>query len=263
VKTTALRDETGQDLGVVLVFEDLTELERAQRLAAWREVARRIAHEVKNPLTPIKLAAQRLQRRFAGRLGEADPIFDECTQVIIDQADEIKNLVNEFSRFARLPQLTLAPQDLNQLVQETLLLYQEVQPRITLEFNPDPALPALLLDREQVKRMLLNLIDNALGSIPGSGTITVSVTADPAQERVQLIVADTGVGVPDRDKIRIFEPYFSTKRGGTGLGLAIVNSIVAEHQGHIRVEDNVPQGTRFIISIPLHRVNYAGTATGS
>ncbi len=149
VKTTALRDEAGQDLGLVLVFEDLTEIERAQRLAAWREVARRIAHEVKNPLTPIKLAAQRLQRRLKGRLGEDAPIFDECTRVIINQADEIKNLVNEFSRFARLPQLTLAPQDLNQLVQETLLLYQEVQPRITLSFHPDPALPALLLDREK------------------------------------------------------------------------------------------------------------------
>ncbi|MDP1761614.1 MAG: ATP-binding protein, partial [Deltaproteobacteria bacterium] len=263
VKTTALRDEAGQDLGLVLVFEDLTEIERAQRLAAWREVARRIAHEVKNPLTPIKLAAQRLQRRFTGRLGEDGPIFDECTQVIINQADEIKNLVNEFSRFARLPQLTLAPQDLNQLVQETLLLYQEVQPRITLEFNPDPALPPLLLDREQVKRMLLNLLDNALGSMPGRGTITVSVTGDPTHERVQLIVADTGAGVPDRDKIRIFEPYFSTKRGGTGLGLAIVSSIVAEHQGFLRVEDNVPQGTRFIIDLPMYRADYAGTAAGS
>lgn len=263
VKTTALKDETGQDLGVVLVFEDLTELERAQRLAAWREVARRIAHEVKNPLTPIKLAAQRLQRRLAGHLGENDKIFDECTQVIINQADEIKNLVNEFSRFARLPQLSLAPQDLNALVQETLLLYQEIQPRITLEFHSDPALPLLLLDREQVKRMLLNLLDNALASIPGSGTITVSVKEDLPQERVELIVADTGVGVPDRDKISIFEPYFSTKRGGTGLGLAIVNSIVAEHQGFLRVEDNVPQGTRFIIHIPMHRAEYAGNATSS
>jgi two-component system nitrogen regulation sensor histidine kinase NtrY len=263
VKTTALRDEAGQDLGLVLVFEDLTELERAQRLAAWREVARRIAHEVKNPLTPIKLAAQRLQRRFAGRLGEDAPLFDECTQVIINQADEIKALVNEFSRFARLPQLTLAPQDLNQLVQETLLLYQEVQPRITLEFTPDPALPPLLLDREQVKRMLLNLLDNALGSMPGRGTITVSVTVDPAQERVQLIVADTGIGVADRDKIRIFEPYYSTKRGGTGLGLAIVSSIVAEHQGFLRVEDNVPQGTKFIIYLPMYRADYAGTTASS
>ena len=263
VKTTALRDEAGQDLGLVLVFEDLTELERAQRLAAWREVARRIAHEVKNPLTPIKLAAQRLQRRLKGRLGEDDPLFDECTQVIINQADEIKNLVNEFAQFARLPQLNLASQDLNQLVQETFQLYQEVQPRITMEFTPDSALPPLLLDREQVKRMLLNLLDNALGSIPGRGTISVSVKGDPAQERVQLIVADTGVGVPDRDKDRIFEPYFSTKRGGTGLGLAIVNSIVAEHQGFLRVEDNVPQGTKFIIYLPMYRADYAGTALSS
>jgi two-component system nitrogen regulation sensor histidine kinase NtrY len=263
VKTTALKDEAGQDLGMVVVFEDLTELERAQRLAAWREVARRIAHEVKNPLTPVKLAAQRLQRRFSGRLGEDDQLFDECTQVIINQVNELKNLVDEFSRFARLPQLTLAPQDLNALVQETLLLYQEVQPRITLDFHPDPALPALLLDREQVKRMLLNLLDNALAAIPGGGTITVSVKGDLIQEQVELVVADTGTGVPDRDKIRIFEPYFSTKRGGTGLGLAIVNSIVAEHQGILRVEDNQPQGTRFIIDIPMHRAEYAGNAAGS
>ncbi|MFZ5448590.1 MAG: ATP-binding protein [Thermodesulfobacteriota bacterium] len=263
VKPTVLKDESGRDLGVVLVFEDLTELERAQRLAAWREVARRIAHEVKNPLTPIKLAAQRLQRRFNGRLGEDDQIFGECTQIIINQVDELKNLVNEFSRFARLPQLALAPQDLNGLVQETLLLYQEVQPRITLSFQPDPDLPLLLLDREQVKRMLLNLLDNALAAIPGTGTITVSVKGYQTQERVKLIVADTGIGIPDRDKIRIFEPYFSTKRGGTGLGLAIVNSIVSEHQGFLRVEDNVPRGTRFIIDIPMHRFEYAGNAAGS
>ena len=263
IKTTVLKDETGQDLGVVLVFEDLTELERAQRLAAWREVARRIAHEVKNPLTPIKLAAQRLQRRFTGNLGHDDQVFAECTQIIINQVEGLKNLVNEFSRFARLPQLTLAPQDLNELIQEILLLYQDVQPRITLEFHPDPDLPPLLLDREQLKRMLLNLLDNALAAIPGTGTITVSVKGNASQERVELTVADTGVGIPDRDKVRIFEPYFSTKRGGTGLGLAIVNSIVSEHQGVLRVEDNKPQGTKFIIDIPMRRADYVGNAAGS
>jgi two-component system nitrogen regulation sensor histidine kinase NtrY len=263
VKTTALRDEAGQDLGAVVVFEDLTELERAQRLAAWREVARRIAHEVKNPLTPIRLATQRLQRRFNGRLGEDVQVFDECTKIITNQVDELKNLVDEFSQFARLPQLNLASQDLNALIQETLLLYQEVQPRISLEFHSDPALPPLLVDREQVKRLLLNLLDNALASIPGRGAITVSIKGDPALERVELVVADTGVGVSDRDKIQIFEPYFSTKRGGTGLGLAIVNSIVTQHQGAIRVEDNVPRGTRFIIDIPMYRAEYAGNAAGS
>jgi two-component system nitrogen regulation sensor histidine kinase NtrY len=263
LKTTVLKDEAGRDLGVVIVFEDLTELERAQRLAAWREVARRIAHEVKNPLTPIKLAAQRLQRRYAEQLGEGGQVLKECTQIIVEQVDELKNLVNAFSRFARLPQLTLAPQDLNALIQETVLLFRESQPRVTLEFHPDPTLPLILLDREQVKRLLLNLLDNALASIDGVGTITISVRRHPADGRVELTVADNGRGIPARDKLRIFEPYFSTKRGGTGLGLAIVNSIVAEHQGHIRVEDNVPQGAKFIIDLPMRRADYAGNAAGS
>ena len=263
LKTTVLKDEAGRDLGVVIVFEDLTELERAQRLAAWREVARRIAHEVKNPLTPLKLAAQRLQRRYADRLGEDGLVFQECTQIIVNQVEELQSLVNNFALFARLPQLTLAPQDFNALVQETVILYREFQPRVALEFHPDPQLPPVLLDREQVKRLLLNLLDNAVASIDGVGTIMVSIRRTPADGRVELSVADTGRGVPDRDKVRIFEPYFSTKRGGTGLGLAIVNSIVAEHQGHIRVEDNVPRGTRFIIDFPMHRADYAGNLAGS
>ncbi|MGP7969307.1 MAG: ATP-binding protein [Desulfobaccales bacterium] len=263
LKTTVLKDEAGRDLGVVIVFEDLTDLERAQRLAAWREVARRIAHEVKNPLTPLKLAAQRLQRRYADRLGEDGLVFQECTQIIVNQVEELQSLVDNFARFARLPQLTLAPQDFNALVQETMLLYRELQPRVALEFHPDPQLPPVLLDREQVKRLLLNLLDNALASIDGAGTIMVALRRTPADGRVELSVADSGRGVPNRDKVRIFEPYFSTKRGGTGLGLAIVNSIVAEHQGHIRVEDNVPQGTKFIIDFPMHRADYAGNLAGS
>jgi two-component system nitrogen regulation sensor histidine kinase NtrY len=263
LKPTVLKDEAGRDLGVVLVFEDLTELERAQRLAAWREVARRIAHEVKNPLTPIKLAAQRLQRRYGGRLGEDGQVFAECTRIIVDQVDELKNLVNEFSRFARLPHLHLAPHDLNALVQEALLPYLDLQPRIRLEFRPDPALEPILLDREQVKRVLLNLLDNALAALDGAGTITVAIRGGAPGDRVELIVSDTGKGIPDRDKVRIFEPYFSTKRGGTGLGLAIVNSIVAEHQGHLRVEDNYPRGAKFIIEFPKHRAAYDGNALSS
>jgi two-component system nitrogen regulation sensor histidine kinase NtrY len=256
LKTTALKGDSGQDLGLVTVFEDLTELERAQRQAAWREVARSIAHEVKNPLTPIKLAAQRLRRRYLGKISDDGKIFDECTQIISDQVDEIKNLVNEFSRFARLPHLSLAPHDLNDLVREALALYQEVQPRVTLNFEPDPTLPLIPLDQEQMKRVLLNLVDNALASIPDTGSITLSIKGEPEAERVRLIVADTGLGITERDKGRVFEPYFSTKRGGTGLGLAIVNSIVADHRGQIQVEDNVPQGTRFIIELPMRRKDH-------
>jgi two-component system, NtrC family, nitrogen regulation sensor histidine kinase NtrY len=256
LKTTALKDDSGQDLGLVTVFEDLTELERAQRQAAWREVARSIAHEVKNPLTPIKLAAQRLRRRYLGKIPDDGQVFDECTQIISDQVDEIKNLVNEFSRFARLPHLALAPRDLNALVREALTLYQEIQPRVTLKFEPDPTLPLIPLDQEQMKRVLLNLVDNALASIPDTGSISLSIQGEPEADRVKLIVADSGVGISDRDKGRVFEPYFSTKRGGTGLGLAIVHSIVADHEGQIQVEDNVPQGTRFIIELPMHREDH-------
>jgi two-component system nitrogen regulation sensor histidine kinase NtrY len=175
--------------------------------------------------------------------------------------DGLKNLVNEFSRFARLPHLALAPDDLNTLIQETLLLYLEVQPRVTIEFQPDPDIPPIAMDREQIKRVLLNLLDNALASISGTGAITLSLKGD--DQRVQLVVADTGRGVPDRDKVRIFEPYFSTKRGGTGLGLAIVHSIMLEHQGNIRVEDNHPQGAKFIIELPIHRGTHAENHPGS
>jgi two-component system nitrogen regulation sensor histidine kinase NtrY len=231
----------------------MTELERAQRQAAWREVARSIAHEVKNPLTPIKLAAQRLRRRYLGKIPDDGKVFDECTQIISDQVDEIKNLVNEFSRFARLPHLTLAPRDLNALVQDALALYAEVQPRIKLNFQPDPALPLVAVDQEQMKRVLLNLVDNALASIPDTGEVSLSVQGEPETERVRVEVADTGIGIPERDKGRVFEPYFSTKRGGTGLGLAIVQSIIADHQGQIRVEDNSPSGTRFIIELPMRQ----------
>ena len=253
LKTTALKDDAGQSLGMVTVIEDLTELERAQRQAAWREVARAIAHEVKNPLTPIKLAAQRLRRRYLGKIPDDGKVFDECTQVISDQVDVIKNLVNEFSRFARLPHLALAPHDLNALVQDALTLYQEVQPRVSLTFQPDPALAPVTFDQEQMKRVLLNLVDNALAAIPDTGAVTLSVHGEPEAARVRVEIADTGVGIPEPDKARVFEPYFSTKRGGTGLGLAIVQSIIAEHQGHIRVEDNAPRGTRVIIELPMQQ----------
>jgi two-component system nitrogen regulation sensor histidine kinase NtrY len=157
----------------------------------------------------------------------------------------------------------LAPHDLNALVQEALTLYQEAQPRVTLEFQPDPGLPPVPIDQEQMKRVLLNLMDNALASIPDTGVITLSVQGEPEAARVKLVVADTGTGIPDREKDRVFEPYFSTKRGGTGLGLAIVHSIVADHEGQIRVEDNVPQGTRFIIELPMRREDHGSHDTSS
>jgi len=251
VKPTVLKDEHGHYVGMVLVFEDMTELYRAQQAAAWREVARRIAHEVKNPLTPIQLAAQRLWRRYGDKLGEDSQVLRECTQMIVRQVEDLKNLVNEFSRFARLPQLSLTRQDVNALIRETLVLYQESEPQVTFSLHLTDSLPPILVDRDQLKRVLVNLVDNALAAMHHRGEVILTTSLDQDGQRVLIAVADCGAGIPDRDKERVFEPYFSTKRGGTGLGLAIARAVITEHQGRIWVEDHHPRGSRFIIALPL------------
>jgi two-component system nitrogen regulation sensor histidine kinase NtrY len=236
---------------MVLVFEDMTELYRAQRVAAWREVARRIAHEVKNPLTPIQLSAQRLWRRYGEKLGEDSQVLRECTQMIVNQVEDLKNLVNEFSRFARLPNLSLGDHDINDVIRETLVLYQESEPKVAFETRLEQDLPLVPVDREQLKRVLVNLLDNALASIKHRGQIWLGSSLEGSGNRVRIEVADNGKGIADRDKERIFEPYFSTKLSGTGLGLAIAKAVILEHQGRIWVEDNKPRGSRFIIELPV------------
>jgi two-component system nitrogen regulation sensor histidine kinase NtrY len=244
----ALQDDSGRKIGAVLVIDDLTELEKAQRMAAWREVARRIAHEVKNPLTPITLSAQRLKRRYAGQV--AEPVFDECTRTIIEHVELIRNLVNEFSAYARFPSANPTRCDLLQIIEETLALYREGYPRIRFETDFADGLPLLNLDRLQMKQALINLIENAIVAIKEAGRISIGVRLDPAVRRVILEVADDGPGVPDRNKTRLFEPDFSTKKSGMGLGLAIVSSIVADHNGAISVHDNPPRGARFVVELP-------------
>lgn len=244
----ALQDDSGRKIGAVLVIDDLTELEKAQRMAAWREVARRIAHEVKNPLTPITLSAQRLKRRYAGQV--AEPVFDECTRTIIEHVELIRNLVNEFSAYARFPSANPTRCDLLQIIEETLALYREGYPRIRFETEFTAGLPLLNLDRLQMKQALINLIENAVVAIKEAGRISIGVRHDAAARRVILEVADDGPGVPDRNKTRLFEPDFSTKKSGMGLGLAIVSSIVADHNGAISVHDNPPRGARFVVELP-------------
>ena len=248
VTVNALKDDTGRHMGIVMVFDDLTELEKGQRMAAWREVARRIAHEVKNPLTPITLSAQRLKRRYAQQV--QDPVFEECTQMIIEHVDLIRSLVNEFSSFARFPSANLKPEKLPPIVAETIALYREGHPDIVFDIDLGKDIPQVNLDRQQVKQAMINLIDNAIVAIRGSGVIRVSVSHDPILNRVRLEVADSGSGVSDRDKTRLFEPNFSTKKSGMGLGLTIVNTIVADHNGQISVQDNVPRGAKFVIELP-------------
>jgi two-component system nitrogen regulation sensor histidine kinase NtrY len=260
---TRLPSEGGGPRGLVLFFEEVTHLLRVQRMEAWREVARRIAHEIKNPLTPIQLSAQRLRRRYAARLGGDGAVFDECTRTIIQQVEDLKALVNEFSTFARMPAGAHTPQDLNRLVEETLVLFREGHREIAFAFEPEADLPELELDREGMKRALINLLDNAVAACaemarrhPGAsepGRVALRTAHDTRVGVVRLEIADNGAGMAPEVKARLFEPYFSTKPDGTGLGLAIVSAIVADHDGFIRVRDNLPRGSRFVMELPVRR----------
>ncbi len=254
-----LKDEAGQSLGTVFVFDDLTMLVNAQRAAAWREVARRIAHEIKNPLTPIRLSAQRLEKKFGADI--KDPAFSQCTETIIKQVDELKNLVNEFSNFARLPQAKPSLGSLNDTISESLILYRTGHKDINFEFSPDPQLPSFEFDPEQIKRVAGNLLENSVAAVEAVLNPTVAITThyDNVLRIAQIILADNGVGVPDRDRSRVFEPYFSTKKNGTGLGLAIVKRIVEDHNGFVRMHPNSPQGTKVVIELPVVQTQSAST----
>jgi two-component system, NtrC family, nitrogen regulation sensor histidine kinase NtrY len=251
VNFTRLEDEDQNAVGYVLVFDNLTKLEKMQRMAAWREVARRIAHEIKNPLTPIQLSAQRLRRRYPEILEEKESIFDQCTATIIEQVDELKRLVSEFSQFARMPKVHKAPADLARLAQQTLVLYRAAHKNITFSCKEMSQIPIFAFDAEQIKRCIINLLDNAVAVLPDGGTIDVELSLDENKESVFIKVCDDGPGISKDDKLKLFEPYFSTKKTGTGLGLAIVSTIVSDHNGYIRIQDNIPHGSVFIIELPL------------
>lgn len=251
---TAITDEEGKELGIVAVFEDLTELQKAVRQATWREAARRMAHEIKNPLTPIQLSAQRLRKRFGEKLDEGREIFEECTKTIINQVEVLKNLVDAFSRYARMPALNPALYNLNEIIGETVALYQEAHREITFAFHPQEGLPLMNIDGEQIKRVMVNLLDNAVAAVEGKkGKIEITVSYDAQRERARVEVIDNGCGIPAGYKIKIFEPYFSTKKTGTGLGLAIVSAIVSDHNGHVSVRDNPTGGT--IVAFELTSLN--------
>lgn len=249
-----LKDEKGQEMGKILVFDDLTPIANAQRAAAWTEVARRIAHEIKNPLTPIKLSAERLQRKFGASI--TDPAFSECTTMIVKQVDGLKNLVNEFSNFARLPQARPVVANLNSVVEESLGLYRQAHPNIRFEFNKDEELPDFKFDPDQIKRVLVNLVDNSCSAVAKEPQATVKIVTryDKDIKTMRLTVADNGEGIPAADRSRIFEPYYSTKEGGTGLGLAIVKRIIEDHNGFIRATANEPKGVKMVIEMPVNEV---------
>jgi two-component system, NtrC family, nitrogen regulation sensor histidine kinase NtrY len=256
---TALQGHEGEYLGMVLVFDDLTELLAAQRQAAWREVAQRIAHEIKNPLTPIQLSAQRLRRRLAGRLADDGGILEECTGTIIGEVEGLRRLVDEFSRFARMPSLALKPTQLARLLEGVAALYEETRPGMVLRIDADGGLPVVEADGDQLKRALLNLVDNAVEA--GATEVVIAAQAHRDGQRVQLVVTDDGPGIPADVRDRIFLPYFSTKTTGMGLGLPIVHQIVTDHGGQVWVEDNRPHGSRFVIELPASAAVAAASPT--
>ena len=251
-----MHDASGSAAGFVVVVDDVTEIMRVQRMAAWRELARRIAHEIRNPLTPIQLSAQRLRRKLEPKLTdpESAALLRESTDAITAEVDAMKHLLAEFSSFARLPATDPVPTDLNKLVAEVVELYRG---NTTIEFTAelDPAVPMLDLDRLQIRRVILNLIDNAVAAIdeagPGPREVRVSTRLDGAVGTIHLQVADTGAGIRPEDRARVFEPGFSTKRAGSGLGLAIVSRIVSDHSGYVRVAASRPRGSRFIVELPV------------
>ncbi len=252
---TALRGSDGGYMGMVLAFEDLTELLKAQRLAAWREVAQRIAHEIKNPLTPIQLSAQRLKRRLAdGRNPDEKRVLEDATATIIHEVEGLKQLVDEFSRFARMPALTPKPTDLGRLLEGVVVLYRDSHPGLHINASFAPDLPQLEVDPDQIRRAVLNLVDNAVEAVGQLGEVTVQVVWLPDSRRVRIMVSDDGPGIAPEDKERLFVPYFSTKATGMGLGLPIVHQIITDHGGTIWVEDNAPHGSRFVVELPVERL---------
>jgi len=262
---SALRDPMGQSLGVVMVFEDLSELLKAQKVAAWQEVAQRIAHEIKNPLTPIQLSTERLRKKFFEHAKDFDEIFDEATGTIINEVNSLKTLVDEFSNFARFPSPRPSPQNLHEILNEVIRLYKAAHRDVVFEARYGGDLPTLMLDRAQWKRAFVNIFENAIEAMNGrrpagrlpagqagsGGHLVVSTLYDPKRHRVRLEIADNGTGIDPEDFDKLFLPYFSRKKSGTGLGLAIVNRIVNDHNGQIRITSNVPQGTTVIIELPV------------
>lgn len=253
VFVTTLRDKASIPIGLLVVFDDLTDVIKAQKAIAWEEVARRIAHEIKNPLTPIKLSTERMMKKWEQKDKDFDQIFERSTRTIVNEVDSLKRLVDEFSRFGKMPEIKKMPTNLASIINEALELYKDYKGFNIKVLLPDDIQP-VEMDGEQFKRVMINIFDNAFQAMGNSGNIELKVYMDKPANRVFMDIADDGPGMKENDKDKIFLPYFSTKKDGTGLGLAIANKIVMEHRGYIRVRDNSPKGTIFTIELPIRDI---------
>lgn len=251
ISVSAMRTGSGDRFGLLVVVNDITEVVKAQRTLAWQEVARRMAHEIKNPLTPIKLSTERMLRKWKNRSEDLDAVMEKSTSTIIREVDSLKAMVDEFSRFGKMPEISRAPTDIGAVLTGVANLYKGYK-KIKVETDIPKGLPEAEMDGEQLKRVFINLFDNAIEAMGQEGDIRTRVRFKDDNSRVVIQIADSGPGIAPEDKEKLFQPYFSTKKDGTGLGLAIADKIVAEHGGSIAVGDNVPMGTVFIIDMPAH-----------
>ena len=248
VYITMIKDSEEKLVGTLVVFDNLTEIIMAQRALAWQEVAKRIAHEIKNPLTPIRLSAERLLKKWNDKADDFESVLIRSTKTIVHEVNSLRSLVDEFSRFGKMPKINLEPINIKTIINEVTALYSDLK-GIEITSSVVEDIPDIEIDKKQIKMALINLIDNAIQA--KTEKIWLNVFHNIDFDIIKIEVIDNGTGINADDKDKLFFPYFSTKKEGTGLGLAIVNSIISKHRGYIRVKDNEPKGTRFIIELPV------------
>lgn len=246
---TSLRD-AGNFTGTLVVFDDLTDITRAQRAIAWQEVARRIAHEIKNPLTPIKLSTDHMMKKWQSKDEDFGKVFERSTKTIIREVESLKRLVDEFSRFGKMPEIRKSPALLSSIMESVINLYKDYK-GLEMHLSVEGSEGRIELDAEQFKRVIINIVDNAIQAMQNQGRIDIMIHQDTLSNRAYVDIADNGPGIREEDKEKLFLPYFSTRKDGTGLGLAIASRVVTEHRGYIRVRDNMPHGTIFSIELPI------------
>ncbi|SHN67912.1 sensor histidine kinase [Desulfovibrio litoralis] len=252
ISADSLKEKNNQDSGIVIVFEDIAELERMQRMEAWREVAKRVAHEIKNPLTPIKLSAERLQRKFGREIN--DPAFAQCTGVIVRQVENMQSMVQEFSAFAKVPEVVLKETDLIPILNDTVTLFKNSHQHIKFICEYPETMPHLYLDADAIQRAFINIIQNAVDALDNAENPEIKIICTQNKQNYTLNIdfIDNGSGISPEEQERIFEPYFSMKKSGTGLGLTIVRSIINDHKGYIKALDNDGKGLIIRVELPLN-----------
>lgn len=237
-------------IGLLVVFEDITDVLEAQKALTWQDIARKIAHEIKNPLTPIKLSTERIIKKWENKDADFDEAFVRATKTIVKEVESMKRLVDSFTRFGKMPDIVKKPTTISNIINEIVNLYKEykdIELKVSMPNNP----PKIVIDDEQIKRAMINIIDNAIQAMASKGMININIDFDILNNKAYISISDNGPGIKDEDKDKLFQPYFSTKKNGSGLGLAIAKRIIMEHKGDIKVKDNKPTGSIFTIELPI------------